>query len=125
MPSTSAELEDYWKVLGLEPGASKSEVAKAYRRKSLQVHPDRYKGDDPEWATEEFLRLTRAKDVLEDDKARAAFENVQRARAMNKQKQQAQDAVRRKFREDLEAREEAASKRQRTSEASTAARMQQ
>jgi curved DNA-binding protein CbpA len=124
MPPSTAELEDYWQILGLAPGASKSEVSKAYRKKSLHVHPDRYKGDDPQGATEEFLRLTRAKEVLEDDKARAAFENVQRARAMHKEKQAAQDGVRRRFREELEAREEEARKRARTGASAQAQQMQ-
>lgn len=104
----AAELEDFWQVLGLEPGATKNDVGKAYRKKSLAVHPDRYKGDNPEWATAEFLRLTRAKEVLEDDKARAAFEALQKARTAHTEKQQAQSAGRRKLREDLEAREQAA-----------------
>ena len=114
MPPSTAELEDYWKILGLAAGATKEEVRKAYRKRSLAVHPDRYKGDDPEGATAEFLRLTRAKEVLDDDKARAAFENVVKARAMHKEKQAAQDGVRKKMREDLEAREAEARKRQRT-----------
>ena len=114
MSASAAELEDYWAVLGLEPGASQKDVQKSYRKKSFAVHPDRYKGDDPEGATAEFLRLTRAKEVLEDDKARAAFEALRRARAMHKEKMAAQDSARRKLREDLEAREEAARKRQRT-----------
>jgi curved DNA-binding protein CbpA len=118
--SKAAELEDYWAILGLPAGATKTEVQKAYRKKSKDVHPDRYRGDDPQWATEEFLRLTRAKEVLEDDKARAAFEALQKARAMHREKQEAQDAGRRKLREDLEAREEAARKRARTSGPSSA-----
>ena len=66
MSSAAAnELEDYWAVLGLAPGATTADVQRAYRKKSLAVHPDRYKGDDPEWAKNEFLRLTRAKEVLE------------------------------------------------------------
>ena len=105
MPPSTSDVEDYWRILGLAPGASTGEVRKAYRKKSLTVHPDRYKGDDPEWATAEFLRLTRAKEVLEDDKARAAFEAVIRARALHREKQAAQDGARRKMREDLEARE--------------------
>lgn len=118
---SSSELEDYWQVLGLEPGASKADVQRAYRKKSLVVHPDRYKGDDPAGATAEFLQLTRAKEVLEDDKARAAFEALQRARAMHKKQQDEQDAGRRKMREDLEAREEAARKRARSGPGSVAA----
>lgn len=109
----STDLEDYWAILALEPGASKQDVQRAYRKKTLAVHPDRYKGSDPEWANAEFLRLTRAKEVLEDDKARAAFEALQLARAKHREKQEAQGAGRKKLREDLEAREEAARKRMR------------
>eukprot|EP00964_Phaeocystis_antarctica_P083108 scaffold52254_cov27-Phaeocystis_antarctica.AAC.1 len=71
---------DYYKILGLAPGASKEEVASAYRKRSLVVHPDRYKGDNPEAATAEFIKLTTSKEVLLDDKARAAFESLSRAR---------------------------------------------
>ena len=93
---------DYYEVLGLKPGASKEEVGTAYRKKSLRVHPDRYKGDDPEAATAEFMRLTTAKEVLLDDKARAAFETLQSARDAHRAKQEAQQAGRKKMREALE-----------------------
>lgn len=103
--------EDYYKILGLEPGASKKEVSTAYRQRSLKVHPDRYKGDNPEAATAEFLKLTTAKEVLLDDKARAAFEALARARDAHRAKQETQHAGRKKMREDLEEREEAAKRR--------------
>ena len=99
-------------MLGLEPGAKKTDVNSAYRKLSRKVHPDQYKGDNPEWATEQFLRLTRAKEVLNDDKARAAYEALCKARHAHKAKQEAQHAGRKHLREDLEEREEAA-KRQR------------
>ena len=110
-PATASQFEDYYAILGLAPGATSEEVRKAYRKRSLDVHPDRYKGENPDGATAEFLKLTRAKEVLEDDKARAAFENVIKARAMHKEKQGSQDEARKKMREDLEAREEEARKR--------------
>ena len=126
MPSSkAAELLDYYEILGLEAGCSKSDVSKAYRKKSLAVHPDRYKGPDPEWAVAEFHRLVQAKEVLEDDKARAAFDALIRARNAHKEKQKAQEAGRKKLREELEARE-ADAKRQRfePSAAEMAARQQ-
>ena len=103
---------DCFAVLGLEPGAKKTDVNSAYRKLSRKVHPDQYKGDNPEWATEQFLRLTRAKEVLNDDKVRAAYEALCKARDAHKAKQEAQHAGRKHLREDLEEREEAA-KRQR------------
>ena len=102
---------DYYKVLGLVPGASKEEVASAYRKRSMAVHPDRYKGDNPEAATAEFINLTTAKEVLLDDKARAAFEALSRARDAHRAKQETQHAGRKKMREELEEREQAAKRR--------------
>ncbi|CAE7747623.1 spf31 [Symbiodinium sp. CCMP2592] len=55
-------------TLNLLPGASVSEVAAAYRRASLLVHPDRCQGDPD--AADKFARLTRARDIL--------LENAQR-----------------------------------------------
>ena len=100
--------EDYYAILGVEPSATKEEISRSYRKRSLAVHPDRYKGDDPEGAIEEFLTLTRAKEVLEDAKARSAFDSVIRAREAHKLKRAAESDGRKKLREDLEAREEAA-----------------
>ena len=99
-PAQAAEVEDFFALLGLEPGAEKKDVNSAYRKLSLKVHPDRYKGDNPEWATEQFLRLTRAKEVLLDDKARAAYEALCKARNAHKAKQEAQHAGRKRA-EDL------------------------
>jgi len=106
MPSTP--FEDYYEILGLQRGASKAEVSRAYRKLSLEVHPDRYKGPDPDGAVARFLKLTQAKEVLEDDKARAAFDAVVDAKAAHRARQEAQEGGRRKMREELEAREAAA-----------------
>ena len=124
MPSSkAAELLDYYEILGLEAGCSKSDVSADTA--SRRGHPDRYKGPDPEWAVAEFHRLVQAKEVLEDDKARAAFDALFRARNAHKEKQKAQEAGRKKLREELEARE-ADAKRQRfePSAAEMAARQQ-
>lgn len=105
---SKAPFENFYEVLGLEPRATKEEILRAYRKRSLTVHPDRYKGPDPDGAVEQFLKLTQAKEILGDDKARAAFDNVLRAKAAHAAKQEAQEGGRRRMREDLEQREEAA-----------------
>ena len=36
-----ANKKDYYKVLGLEKGASSAEIKKAYRKAALKLHPDK------------------------------------------------------------------------------------
>ena len=51
---------DPYVVLGLEPGASRADVRRAYRRRALAIHPD-VAGDD---ATAGMTQLNRARDEL-------------------------------------------------------------
>lgn len=37
---------DFYKILGLERSASAAEIKKAYRKLSLQYHPDKNPGDE-------------------------------------------------------------------------------
>src|SRR5437763_15798503 len=59
---------DYWGVLGLRPGASDSEIKRAFRRMARDLHPD----VNPEpGAKERFQEVTRAYEALTDpDKRR-------------------------------------------------------
>lgn len=43
---TSAE-EDYYGILGIDPGATDAQINKAFRKKALTCHPDKV-GDDKE-----------------------------------------------------------------------------
>lgn len=106
----SAPFEDFYATLGVARDAKPEEISRAYRKLSLAVHPDRYKGPDPEGALAEFHKLTKAREVLDDEKAKAAFDALLRAKEAHKLRQEAQDAGRRKLREDLEAREAAAAR---------------
>ncbi|KAI4377935.1 hypothetical protein MLD38_015488 [Melastoma candidum] len=59
-------------ILGLEPGASDSEIKKAYRRLSIQYHPD--KNPDPE-AHKYFVEfISKAYQALTDPVSRENFE---------------------------------------------------
>ncbi len=60
--------EQYYRYLGLSPGASKSEIKKAFRTKVLKYHPDR-NPQDPHSA-QRFQEVLDAYDVLYYDKPR-------------------------------------------------------
>eukprot|EP00897_Mesotaenium_endlicherianum_P007077 jgi/Mesen1/6398/ME000329S05554 len=102
-----AEL-DLYVVLGLEKGAESTaqEVKKAYRRKALESHPDKRPGDKD--AAAEFNRIQRAYDVLSDDAARRAFDELARVRRERAERAGQSSAKRQKMMADLTARERAA-----------------
>lgn len=55
-----------YQILGVAPGASSEEIRKAYRRKALELHPDR-NPDDPT-ATERFKDLQEAYAALRESR---------------------------------------------------------
>ena len=59
--------------LELEPGATRDEVRAAYFRLAKTLHPDRQAGDDPD-ATERFLQIQQAYEVLMDPSLRLEYE---------------------------------------------------
>ena len=72
------------------------------------LHPDKRAASEREKAQREFDQLQKAYDILLDPEARAALENLAKARAASRARAEQQEAKRRKLREDLEARERAA-----------------
>lgn len=67
------EFKDYYKVMGLERGASVDEVKKAYRKLARKFHPDVSK--DPQ-AEARFKELGEAYEVLKDPEKRAAYDRL-------------------------------------------------
>lgn len=72
-----AEKRDYYEVLGVAKNATADEIKKAYRKKAIQFHPDKY-SDKPESeqkaAEEKFKEAAEAYDVLSDDKKRQLYD---------------------------------------------------
>ena len=57
--------DTHYEVLGVGKTATADEISRAYRKKSLQCHPDRTIGREAEWE-----RLTKAYEVLGDKRKR-------------------------------------------------------
>ncbi|KAK7478984.1 hypothetical protein BaRGS_00029745 [Batillaria attramentaria] len=95
---------DLYGILGVSPDATEKDIVKAYRKKALKCHPD--KNPDNPKAAELFHELSRALEVLTDPAAKAAYDNVLRARKAAEERNRALDSKRKKLKDDLEAREQ-------------------
>ncbi len=67
------EFKDYYKVLGVERGASEDDVKKAFRKLARKHHPDVNKAPG---AAARMQELNEAYDVLRDPQTRAAYDQV-------------------------------------------------
>ncbi|KAI0836112.1 DnaJ-domain-containing protein [Hypoxylon sp. FL0890] len=65
---------DYYDLLGVDRQAADEEIKKAYRRKALELHPDRNYGD-VENATQKFAEVQAAYDILSDPQERAWYDS--------------------------------------------------
>ncbi len=63
---------DYYEVLGLQKGAGKDDIKRAYRKLAIQYHPDKNPGDKA--SEEKFKEATEAYEVLGDDQKRQAYD---------------------------------------------------
>lgn len=63
---------DYYKVLGVQPDATESEIRKAYRKLAKKYHPDINK-DDPQ-AQERFQAINEANEVLSNPDKRKKYD---------------------------------------------------
>lgn len=61
---------DYYDILGLQKGASKDEVKKAFHKLAHKYHPDKKDGN-----ADKFKEVSEAYSVLSDDKKRAEYDS--------------------------------------------------
>ncbi|MFI3272229.1 MAG: J domain-containing protein [Pseudomonadota bacterium] len=69
-----ADNKDYYKVLGVSRGASKDEIAKAYKQLARKYHPDLNANDKA--AEEKFKDVSEAYEVLKDDEKRKMYDHL-------------------------------------------------
>ena len=102
-------------LLGLGVGCGEAAVKKAYKKASLQYHPDKQRGKtagEQEVAASMFLKVKEAYEMLGNVSMREALDSavfcVERAQRAHQQRMAAMGSTRRKFRDELERREAAA-----------------
>ncbi len=64
--------QDYYELLGVGRDASTAEIKKAYRKKAVEFHPDKHKGDKAMEA--KFKEVSEAYEVLKDPEKKAAYD---------------------------------------------------
>jgi DnaJ-class molecular chaperone len=65
-------MKDYYKTLGVEKGASKEEIKKAFRKLAHEHHPDKTKNDPA--SSQKFKEASEAYSVLSDDAKRQQYD---------------------------------------------------
>lgn len=94
---------DLYLLLEVDQDAEEKGIKKAYRRKALSCHPDKNPGDKNAVAL--FHQLSDALEVLTDVETRKAYDNLLKARKAAELRTRQLDSKRRKFKDDLDAKE--------------------
>ncbi|MCI1958497.1 MAG: molecular chaperone DnaJ [Clostridia bacterium] len=68
-----AEKRDYYEVLGLQKGASESDIKRAYRKMAKKYHPDNNPGNEKQ-AEEKMKEVNEAYEVLSNADKKAAYD---------------------------------------------------
>lgn len=68
---------EYYELLGIQKGASASEIKQGYRKMAKKYHPDKNQGDKE--AEEKFKLINEAYETLKDDKKRGIYDKYGKA----------------------------------------------
>ena len=79
-----AEVLDWYGILGVKETAPLSEIRAAFKKKTIELHPDR-NPDKPNCA-DIWLSVRKAWDILSDEKAKAAYDAVLKVKAARQQR---------------------------------------
>ena len=85
------DLDQYYKVLGLLPGASREEISQAYKDLAFIWHPDRIPKDNPrllQKAEEKIKEINQAREQLRSIQPRGQNQNTQHKNTQHKHTQQ-------------------------------------
>ncbi len=68
------DYKDYYKILGVDKGASQEEIKKAFRKLAVKYHPDKNSGDKK--AEEKFKEINEANEVLGNAEKRKKYDEL-------------------------------------------------
>jgi hypothetical protein len=77
--AVSLDTDGLYSRLGVSPYATQKEIQRAFHKQSLQLHPDKHGGSDPEM-TNKFQEMKAAYEVLFAPGSRQAYDGRQRKR---------------------------------------------
>lgn len=102
----SEEVPDYYGLLSIAATSSESEIRRAYRKTSLLYHPDKVT-PTPE-TLDKFQQLQTALNILTDADEKAKYDQKREAKLRRKAEEEKLEERRKKLKQDLEVREDAA-----------------
>ena len=95
---------DLYALLDAPETSTTPEIIRAFRKKALTCHPDKFPNDDQK--KELFLLIKRASEILADDKARKSYDDCRQQKKRQQERLNQMDDKRKKMKETLERNEQ-------------------